>query len=225
MVRPRVKLSARQVSIIRGGDLDEDEDVICTCLDFLTFLVLLGGGLLDCSALRGDIFLGKRIELRKETLPIFFLESELSSLFTASYKGKENEVNIMKSTDEEPFQIGTFREILAEGNEGLYPTDNLIENLNNTLVLLTQSYKMYLPQTNNQLKTSSNTRNQATIQDSRVVVHNVQGRQNRGQGNNAWGADKMLLMQAQENRVALDEEQSLFIVGGQDNVVDEDVDE
>ncbi|GKG26211.1 retrovirus-related pol polyprotein from transposon TNT 1-94, partial [Tanacetum coccineum] len=34
---------------------------------------------------------------------------------------------------------------------------------------------------------------------------------------------KMLLMQAQENGVALDEEQLLFIAGGQDNVVDEDV--
>nr|GEZ68875.1 hypothetical protein [Tanacetum cinerariifolium] len=35
----------------------------------------------------------------------------------------------------------------------------------------------------------------------------------------------MLLMQAQENGVVLDEEQFLFITGGQDNVVDEDVDE
>ncbi|GJR89919.1 hypothetical protein Tco_0213930 [Tanacetum coccineum] len=34
--------------------------------------------------------------------------------------------------------------------------------------------------------------------------------------------DKMLLMQAHENRVALDEEQLLFLAGGQDNVVDED---
>nr|GEV10590.1 hypothetical protein [Tanacetum cinerariifolium] len=37
--------------------------------------------------------------------------------------------------------------------------------------------------------------------------------------------DKMLLMQAQENGVALDEEQLLFIVCGQDNVGDDDVDE
>nr|GEY93362.1 retrovirus-related Pol polyprotein from transposon TNT 1-94 [Tanacetum cinerariifolium] len=110
----------------------------------------------------------------------------------------------------------------------------------------------------------------------RVVIQNVQGQWNRGQGNNAQGAgaagytgaqnrvrnanlgqamqikcynynnighiarnctqpkrpqnlkyfkDKMLLMQAQENGVALDEEQLLFIICGQDNAVDEGVDE
>ncbi|GJR55190.1 integrase, catalytic region, zinc finger, CCHC-type containing protein [Tanacetum coccineum] len=37
--------------------------------------------------------------------------------------------------------------------------------------------------------------------------------------------DKMLLMQAQENGVVLDEEQLLFLAGGHDTVVDEDVDE
>nr|GEV71788.1 integrase, catalytic region, zinc finger, CCHC-type, peptidase aspartic, catalytic [Tanacetum cinerariifolium] len=159
---------------------------------------------------------------------------------------------------------------------GLSPTNNLIKNLTNTLALFTQSYKTFLPQTNNQLRTSSNTKNQATVQDGRVVVQNVHGRLNRVQRNNPRGGgaaryegahnrvgnanpgqakqikccncnglghiarnctqpkhpqnsdyfkDKMLLMQAQENRVALDEEQLLFIAGGQDNAIDEDVDE
>nr|GEU97017.1 hypothetical protein [Tanacetum cinerariifolium] len=84
--------------------------------------------------------------------------------------------------------------------------------------------------------------NQAIVQDGRVVVQNVQGRQNRGQGTNPRGGgaagyggaqnrvrnanpDKMLLMQAQENGVASDEEQLLFLAGGQDNAIDEDVDE
>ncbi|GJX41538.1 retrovirus-related pol polyprotein from transposon TNT 1-94 [Tanacetum coccineum] len=115
-----------------------------------------------------------------------------------------------------------------------------------------------------------------TVQDGKVVVQNVQGQQNKGQGNNARGAcvvgygrthnrvgnanlgqarqvkcynynrvghiarnctqpkhlqnseyfkDKMLLMQSQENEVVLDEEQLLFLAGGQDNAIDEDVDD
>ncbi|GJU60349.1 retrovirus-related pol polyprotein from transposon TNT 1-94 [Tanacetum coccineum] len=43
--------------------------------------------------------------------------------------------------------------------------------------------------------------------------------------NSEYFKDKVLLMQAQENGVALDEEQLLFIAGGQDTAVDEDVDE
>nr|GEW90350.1 hypothetical protein [Tanacetum cinerariifolium] len=161
------------------------------------------------------------------------------------------------------------------------PAEDLIENLTNTLALLTQSYRTFLPQTNNQLRTSSNARNQATVQDGKVVVQNVQGRPNRGQGMNPRGGsaagyggaqnrvgnvnpsparpgqarpmkfyncngtrhiarnctqpkrpqnseyykDKMLLMQAQENGVALDGEQLLFLIGGQDNAFDDDVDE
>ncbi|GKG32106.1 hypothetical protein Tco_0427056, partial [Tanacetum coccineum] len=73
------------------------------------------------------------------------------------------------------------------------------------------------------------------------------GRQNRGQGNNTRGAGvigyggaqnrvgnanpgqarqvKFHNCNAQENGVALDKEQLLFLTGGHDNVVDEDVDE
>ncbi|GKA42582.1 retrovirus-related pol polyprotein from transposon TNT 1-94 [Tanacetum coccineum] len=115
-----------------------------------------------------------------------------------------------------------------------------------------------------------------TVLNGRVVVQNVQGRLNRGQGNYARGVvatgnggvqnrvgnanpcqakpikcyncngighiarqcthlkrphnseyfkDKMLLMQAQENRVVSDEEKLLFIIGGHTNTFDGDVDE
>nr|GFB64442.1 retrovirus-related Pol polyprotein from transposon TNT 1-94 [Tanacetum cinerariifolium] len=43
--------------------------------------------------------------------------------------------------------------------------------------------------------------------------------------NSEYFKDKMLLMQVQENGVALDAEQLLFLVGGHDNVFDDDVDE
>nr|GEZ15695.1 hypothetical protein [Tanacetum cinerariifolium] len=158
--------------------------------------------------------------------------------------------------------MGTVRETLAESTEGapqfgperpreysdltpeekdrLSPTKDLIENLTNTLALLTQSYKTFLPQTNNQLRTSSNARNQATVQDGRVVVQNVQGQQNRGQGMNLRGGNTAgyggaqtrvgkvnpgQARPAQENGVALEAEQLLFLAGGQDNAFDDDVDE
>ncbi|GKF17087.1 retrovirus-related pol polyprotein from transposon TNT 1-94 [Tanacetum coccineum] len=111
-------------------------------------------------------------------------------------------------------------------NSGLSPTDNLNENLTNTLALLTQSYKTYLPQTNNQLRTSSNTRNQATGAGAAGYggAQNRVGNANPGQArqikcyncngichiarnctqpkrpqNSEYFKDKMLLMQAQEN--------------------------
>nr|GFA84900.1 retrovirus-related Pol polyprotein from transposon TNT 1-94 [Tanacetum cinerariifolium] len=43
--------------------------------------------------------------------------------------------------------------------------------------------------------------------------------------NSEYYKDKMLLMQVQENGVALDAEQLLFLAGGQDNAIDDDVDE
>ncbi|GJU65156.1 retrovirus-related pol polyprotein from transposon TNT 1-94 [Tanacetum coccineum] len=101
------------------------------------------------------------------------------------------------------------------------------------MALLAQSFRATLPQTNNQLRTSSNTRNQATIQDGRVVVQNVQGRQNQNQRNctqpkrpqnSDYFKDKMLLMQAQENGAVLDEEELLFLADECD-AFDSDVDD
>ncbi|GKC31350.1 retrovirus-related pol polyprotein from transposon TNT 1-94, partial [Tanacetum coccineum] len=72
-------------------------------------------------------------------------------------------------------------------------SDSVIKSLSQCPCLLTQSYKSFLPQTNNQLRTSSNARNKATVQDGRVVVQDVRGRfnaNNQGrpfQRNNARG--------------------------------------
>ncbi|GKB96604.1 hypothetical protein Tco_0982741 [Tanacetum coccineum] len=91
-------------------------------------------------------------------------------------RGKENRVNILKSIDEGPFQMGTIRDTLAEGTEGAQQLGPERARV----------YSDLSPEDKD--RTSSNTRNQAIVQDDKVVVQNVQGRQNRGQGKNARGA-------------------------------------
>nr|GEV59817.1 GPN-loop GTPase 3-like [Tanacetum cinerariifolium] len=60
------------------------------------------------------------------------------------------------------------------------PTDDLIASLNKGMMFLTTTISSRYLQTNNQLRTSSNLRNQANFHDGRVVVQNVQGRQTHG---------------------------------------------
>lgn len=72
-------------------------------------------------------------------------------------------------------------------DSGYSHTDMMIDNLSNQVSLLAQQFRAALPSTNNQLCTSSNPRNQAVIEDGRVVVQNVQGRQNLNQRNGGFG--------------------------------------
>nr|GEX89206.1 hypothetical protein [Tanacetum cinerariifolium] len=116
--------------------------------------------------------------------------------------GKENGVNILKSIDEGPFQMGTVRETLAEGTEGaphlgperprVYSDLSLEEKDRVEVQLGMEEHNIELG----------------------MLIQNFD-----------YFKDKMLLMQAQENRVALDEEKLLFLAGGQDKAIDEDVDE
>ncbi|GJS70426.1 retrovirus-related pol polyprotein from transposon TNT 1-94 [Tanacetum coccineum] len=55
--------------------------------------------------------------------------------------------------------------------------DDPIACLNKAMAFLTVVASSRFPSTNNQIRTSSNPRNQATIQDGRVTVQQVQGRQ------------------------------------------------
>ncbi|GJT75362.1 hypothetical protein Tco_1042087 [Tanacetum coccineum] len=57
------------------------------------------------------------------------------------------------------------------------PRDDPIACLNKAMAFLTVVASLRFPTTNNQLRTFSNPRNQATIQDGRVIVQQVQGRQ------------------------------------------------
>nr|GEU62256.1 Gag-Pol polyprotein [Tanacetum cinerariifolium] len=54
-----------------------------------------------------------------------------------------------------------------------------IDCLNKAIAFLADATSLRFPSTNNQLRTSANTRNQATIQDDRVTVQQVQGRQRK----------------------------------------------
>nr|GEY08720.1 hypothetical protein [Tanacetum cinerariifolium] len=149
--------------------------------------------------------------------------------------GKENGVNILKSTDEGPYQMGTVRESLAEGTEGapqfgperprvysdlsleekdrynsnIRATNILLQGLPKDIYTLINHYtdakdiwdnlnskfvNNMLPEWGRFVKAIKLNRglrdsnydqlNQAIVQDGRVVVQNVQGRQNRGQGMN-----------------------------------------
>ncbi|GKA95405.1 retrovirus-related pol polyprotein from transposon TNT 1-94, partial [Tanacetum coccineum] len=85
------------------------------------------------------------------------------------------------------------------------PGDDPIACLNKAMDFLTTVASSRFPSTNNQLRTSSNLRNQATIQDGRVTVQKVQRRQGQSYsgtgyksnatssgGNNASGQAKVV---------------------------------
>ncbi|GKD37463.1 hypothetical protein Tco_1257670, partial [Tanacetum coccineum] len=91
-----------------------------------------------------------------------------------------------------------------------------IECINKAMAFLSAVASRF-PPSNNQLRTSSNPRNQATIQDGRVTVQQVQGRQNqsyagtrnRGIATNSKG--NFAAAEAQEVGQILDEEQLAFL--------------
>ncbi|GKD32354.1 hypothetical protein Tco_1247863, partial [Tanacetum coccineum] len=64
--------------------------------------------------------------------------------------------------------------------------DDPIACLNKAIGFLTAIASSRFPSTNNQLRTSSNPRNQATIQDGRVTVQQVQGRQGQSYASNSY---------------------------------------
>nr|GEZ33995.1 hypothetical protein [Tanacetum cinerariifolium] len=140
--------------------------------------------------------------------------------------------------------------------QGLPPKkdDDPIDAINHMMSFLTAIVTSWYPPTNNQLRNSSNPRQQATINNGRVTVQLIQGRQNylaactsrpytsglsrnnsgkqrtvvcykcKGEGHmskqctkpkkkrdEAWFKDKVLLVQAQENKQILHEDELEFL--------------
>ncbi|GJS15578.1 hypothetical protein Tco_0410050 [Tanacetum coccineum] len=105
--------------------------------------------------------------------------------------------------------------------------DDPIDAINHMMSFLTAVVTSRYPTTNNQLRNSSNPRQQATINDGRVTVQPVQGRQisyATGEGHmskqctkprrkrdDSWFKDKVLLVQAQASGQILHEEELAFL--------------
>ncbi|GKE78764.1 hypothetical protein Tco_1544884 [Tanacetum coccineum] len=106
--------------------------------------------------------------------------------------------------------------------------DDLIDGINKMMSFLSTVVTSCFLSTNNQLRNSSNLRQQATIHDGRVTVQPLQGRQNSyaaGEDHMArhcpkpkrkrdatWFREKVLLVEAQGNGKVLNEEELEFLV-------------
>ncbi|GJU58298.1 hypothetical protein Tco_1236064 [Tanacetum coccineum] len=92
------------------------------------------------------------------------------------------------------------------------PGADPIACLNKAMAFMSNVVASRFPSTNNQLRTSSNLRNQATIQDGRGKGYMArQCTKPKRLRNYAWFKEKMLLAQAHESGQDLDEEQLAFL--------------
>nr|GEX53702.1 hypothetical protein [Tanacetum cinerariifolium] len=156
--------------------------------------------------------------------------------YLEQHKLHANEVRLMRERNQDPLAFvanqqrtppyfNTYQS--SYNNPQLLQQDDSIACLNKAMAFLIDLASLRFPSTNNQLKTSSNTRNQATIQDGRVTVQQGQWRQGQnysGEGhmarqctqpkrqrNDAWYKEKAMLAIAQEAGQILDEEQLAFL--------------
>ncbi|GJV27505.1 hypothetical protein Tco_1383953 [Tanacetum coccineum] len=99
---------------------------------------------------------------------------------------KEHECKLYNDFDK-------FASIKGLSVPSFLPRDDLITSLNKDISFLNTTIVSRFPSTNNQLITSFNPRNQANVQDGRVIVQQVQRRQGQGYvGNSSDSNDSSL---------------------------------
>ncbi|GJX87590.1 hypothetical protein Tco_0339604 [Tanacetum coccineum] len=168
------------------------------------------------------IYLSSQLNSNHYCVPSSYLyqsrmNHQTSSVPQIAYQSPQVSTQLMT---ESPFMDSGFAvPIFSSG-------DDLIACLNKAMAFLTAVDSSRFPLINNQLRTSSNPRNQATIQDGRVIMQQVQERQGQGYsstgyksnatsfgGNNAsrQARDKAMLAEAHEVGQILDEEQLAFL--------------
>nr|GEV38920.1 hypothetical protein [Tanacetum cinerariifolium] len=124
------------------------------------------------------------------------------------------------SSEYSPPETGLVVPIFQKG-------DDPIDAINHMMSFLTTVITSRYPAINNQLRTSSNPRQQTTINNGRVTIQPIQGRQNSmsaGEGHMSkqctkpkrkrdaeWFKDKVLLVQAQANGQVLQAEELEFL--------------
>nr|GEV35128.1 copia protein [Tanacetum cinerariifolium] len=105
--------------------------------------------------------------------------------------------------------------------------DDIIDAINHMMSFLTAVVTSRYPTTNNQLRNSSNPRQQATINNGRVTLQPIHGRQTslatgechmskqctkpKRKQDDSWFKDKVLLVQAQANGQIIHEEELAFL--------------
>ncbi|GKA83159.1 hypothetical protein Tco_0789907 [Tanacetum coccineum] len=124
------------------------------------------GKLLVDSVLNRPFQYGSMVEPGNETTP--------ATIRARTYTDLTDEEKIHESVDYQGTNI-VLQELIRTCDFILNPSDGLIANLNKLMAFVTIAFALRFPQTNNQLRNSSNPRNQATIQDGRAV--NRQGDQ------------------------------------------------
>ncbi|GJS92268.1 retrovirus-related pol polyprotein from transposon TNT 1-94 [Tanacetum coccineum] len=95
------------------------------------------------------------------------------------HEAHANEIRLLKERSQDPLALTEFHALdsglaVLVFNKG----DDLIDAINKMMSFLSTVVISCFPSTNNQLRNSSNPRQQAKIQDGRVTVQQLQGRQN-----------------------------------------------